>query len=69
MADTSYVMTEEPLSISTTVTISSPGMSSDAFVLFKKPSRSAVWKYFVAKTERAVPVVQEGSFIQWRNNF
>ena len=46
MADTSYVMMEESPSTSTTVTVSSHDTSSDASVSFKKPSRSAVWKYF-----------------------
>ena len=40
------VTTEESPSTSTTVTISSTDMSSDASVSFQKPSRSAVWKYF-----------------------
>lgn len=38
--------TEESPSSSTTVTISSTDVSSDASVSFQKPSRSAVWKYF-----------------------
>ena len=53
MADTSYVMMEESLSNSTTVTISSPDTSSDASVSFKKPSRSAVWKYFCRQKRSA----------------
>ena len=40
--------TEQSLSTSMTVTISSTDISSDASVLFQKPSRSAVWKYFIA---------------------
>ena len=45
MAD-AKLMTEELLSTSTTVTVSSTDISSDASVLFRKPSRSAVWKHF-----------------------
>ena len=40
--------TEQSLSTSMTVTISSTDISSDASVLFQKPSRSAVWKYSIA---------------------
>ena len=39
-------MTEESLSTSITVTVSSTDISSDASVSFWKPSRSAVWKHF-----------------------
>ena len=51
MSDTISVMTEDPEDLpsgSTTVTISSTDTSSDASrsVSFRRPSRSAVWKYF-----------------------
>ena len=45
MADTNLT-TEGSLSTSTTVTVSSTDISSDASVSFQKPSRSAVWKHF-----------------------
>ena len=68
--DTISVMTEESQSASMTVTISSMDTSSDTPVSFQKPSRSAVWKHFRRHHwERAVPAVQEDSFIQRWNNF
>lgn len=45
--------TEESPSSSTTVTISSTDVSSDASVSFQKPSRSAVWKYFCRQKQSA----------------
>jgi len=39
-------MGEEPLSVSTTSTISDIGTSSDTSASFQKPHRSAVWKHF-----------------------
>ena len=52
MADTNLT-TEESLSTSTTVTVSSADISSNDSVSFQKPSRSAVWKHFFVATNRA----------------
>ena len=46
ITDTISVMTEESLSGSITVTVSSTDTSSDTPVSFQKPLRSAVWKHF-----------------------